>query len=55
MDDIINRKRKDQSDQLFEKLNKNHVNVNYTVKVCPKVPGYESDLRKERHHNQSIP
>ena len=35
MHDIIYKKRKDQSDQPFEKLNKNHVNVNYTVEVCP--------------------
>ena len=35
MHDIIYKKRKDQSDQPFEKLNKNYVNVNYTVEVCP--------------------
>ena len=35
VDDIINRKRKDQPDQIFEKLNNNHVNVNYTIEVCP--------------------
>ena len=34
-DDIINRRRKDQPDQLFGKLNNNHVDVSYTVEVRP--------------------
>ena len=33
VDDIINRRRKDQPDQLFQKFNNNHLNVNYAVLV----------------------
>ena len=35
MGDNVNRRLKDQPDQLFENLNNYHANVNYTVKVCP--------------------
>ena len=55
VDDIINRKRKDQPDQLFKKLNNNHVNVNDAIEVCPEKFLYKSGLREELHHSQSIP
>lgn len=35
MDDIINRRRKNQPDKLLQNLSNNHANVNYTVEVYP--------------------
>ena len=35
--DIINRRNKNQPDDLFQKLNSNHPNVKYTVEVKPEV------------------
>ena len=37
MDDIINRRRKNQPDQLLQNLSNNHANVNYTVEVYPEM------------------
>ena len=35
VDDIINRRNKNQPDDLFQKLNSNHPNMKYTVEVKP--------------------
>ena len=35
MDDIINRRRKNQPDKLLQNLSNNHANVNYTVEAYP--------------------
>ena len=37
MDDIINRRNKNEPDDLFQKLNSNHPNMKYTVKVEPEI------------------
>ena len=37
MDDIINRRNKNQPDDLFQKLNSNHSNLKYTVEVKPEI------------------
>ena len=37
MDDIVNRKNKNEPDDLFQKLNKNHPNMKYTVEVKPEI------------------
>ena len=36
-DDIINKRNKGEPDDLFQKLNNNHPNMKYTVKVKPEV------------------
>ena len=35
VDDIINRRNKNQPDDLFQKLNSNHPNMKYTVEIKP--------------------
>ena len=37
VDDIINRRNKNQPDGLFQKLNSNHPNMKYTVEVKPEI------------------
>ena len=37
MDDIINRRNKNERDELFQKLNNNHPNMKYTVAVKPEI------------------
>ena len=37
MDDTINRRNKNESDDLFQKLNSNHPNMKYTVEVKPEI------------------
>ena len=37
MDDIINRRNKNEPDDLFQKLNNNHPNMKYTVEVKPEI------------------
>ena len=37
MDDIINRRNKNEPDDLFQKLNNNHPNMKYTVEVKPDI------------------
>ena len=37
VDDIINRRSKNQPDDLFQKLNSNHPNMKYTVEVKPEI------------------
>ena len=37
VDDIINRRNKNQPDDLFQKLNSNHPNMKYTVQVKPEI------------------
>ena len=45
----------DQPHQLFEKLSNNHVNMNYTVDVCPeKFLNTKIIYEKKNNHNQSI-
>ena len=35
VDDIINRRKSNQPDELFQKLNSNHPNVRYTIEIKP--------------------
>ena len=49
MDDITNRRNKNQPDDLFQKLNSNHPNMKYTVEVKPDIfvdtkIGYSNDV-----------
>ena len=37
MDDIINRRIKNQPDDLFQRLNSYHPNIKYTVEVKPEI------------------
>ena len=37
VDDIINRRNKNQPDDLFQKLNSNHQNMKYAVEVNPEI------------------
>ena len=37
VDDIINRRNKNQPDDLLQKLNSNHPNMKYTVEVKPEI------------------
>ena len=37
MDDIINRRNKNEPDDLFQKLNNNHPSMKYTVEVKPEI------------------
>ena len=37
MDDIVNRRNKNEPDDLFQKLNNNHPNMKYTVEVKPDI------------------
>ena len=37
VDDIINKRNKDQTDDLFQKLNSNHPKIKYTIEVKPEI------------------
>ena len=37
MDDVINKRNKNQTDDLFQKLNSNHLKTKYTVEVKPEI------------------
>ena len=37
MDDVINKRNKNQTDDLFRKLNSNHLKTKYTVEVKPEI------------------
>ena len=58
VDDIINKKKKDQPDLLFENLNNHHPNIKYTIEIMPqkfletKIIYEDNQIKTNVHRNE---